>query len=692
MNNCTDCLSRNTCPSADKPMEEYIRRLPMETAHHRVETQRTKCGFGLQGVCCRLCANGPCRVTPDAPRGICGASADTIVARNFLRAVAAGSGCYIHVVENTARQLKNTGLHRDKIRSEKALNHLAEIFGVTGTDKYDLCVKVADAVLSDLYRPEYEAMELVEKLAYAPRVKRWKELGIMPGGAKGEVFNNIVKTSTNLSSDPVEMLMSCLRLGVSTGLYGLQLTNLLNDVVLGDPEIRPAPVGMNVIDPDYINILITGHQHSLFTYIQDRLLDQDVAAKAQAAGAKGFKLVGCTCVGQDLQLRGAHYTEIFDGHAGNNYISEAVLSCGAIDAVLSEFNCTLPGIETICEELKIKQICLDVVAKKANAEYIPFNYETREADGDRIIDEIIAAYKARRGNVPMNLFTDHGNKNTLTGVSEGSLKAFLGGSWKPLIDLIVAGKIKGLAGVVGCSSVAYGHDTLTAELTKELIAKDILVLTAGCSSGGLENIGLMTPEAAELAGPSLRAVCKELGIPPVLNFGPCLAIGRLEIVATEIAQELGVVIAVETMPSADSVIINTLPQLQKLLAAVDHPFVKATLDVCAVRCAGETLEQWFQALGEKIVHIHFTDGRPGGRLVWGQGLHPLDTYLETLEKYGYKGCLGLNTNLRGMWFDSSLLDEEGRFSGRDFYPENYWFYPPAADRKNLEQFIPYLED
>ena len=286
MNNCTDCLSRNTCPSADKPMEEYIRRLPLETAHHRVETQQTKCGFGLQGVCCRLCANGPCRITPDAPRGVCGASADTIVARNFLRAVAAGSGCYIHVVENTARQLKNTGLHRDKIRSEKALNHLAELFGVTGTDKYDLCVKVADAVLSDLYRPEYEAMELVEKLAYAPRVKRWKELGIMPGGAKGEVFNNIVKTSTNLSSDPAEMLVSCLRLGVSTGLYGLQLTNLLNDVVLGDPEIRPAPVGMNVIDPDYINILITGHQHSLFTYIQDRLLDQDVTAKAQAAGAR----------------------------------------------------------------------------------------------------------------------------------------------------------------------------------------------------------------------------------------------------------------------------------------------------------------------------------------------------------------------------------------------------------------------
>ena len=622
MNNCTDCLSRNTCPSADKPMEEYIRRLPMETAHHRVETQRTKCGFGLQGVCCRLCANGPCRVTPDAPRGICGASADTIVARNFLRAVAAGSGCYIHVVENTARQLKNTGLHRDKIRSEKALNHLAEIFGVTGTDKYDLCVKVADAVLSDLYRPEYEAMELVEKLAYAPRVKRWKELGIMPGGAKGEVFNNIVKTSTNLSSDPVEMLMSCLRLGVSTGLYGLQLTNLLNDVVLGDPEIRPAPVGMNVIDPDYINILITGHQHSLFTYIQDRLLDQDVAAKAQAAGAKGFKLVGCTCVGQDLQLRGAHYTEIFDGHAGNNYISEAVLSCGAIDAVLSEFNCTLPGIETICEELKIKQICLDVVAKKANAEYIPFRYETRQEDGDRIIDEIIAAYKARRGAVPMNLFKDHGNKNTLTGVSEGSLKAFLGGSWKPLIDLIVAGKIKGLAGVVGCSSVAYGHDTLTAELTKELIAKDILVLTAGCSSGGLENIGLMTPEAAELAGPNLRAVCKELGIPPVLNFGPCLAIGRLEIVATEIARELGV----------------DLPQLPLVLSAAQWLEEQALADGAFALALGLPLHLGVPPFitGSKLVTKVLTEdmaGLTGGRvIVDGDGKSAANTLEAIIEE------------------------------------------------------------
>ncbi|MDR0491176.1 MAG: carbon monoxide dehydrogenase, partial [Oscillospiraceae bacterium] len=165
--------------------------------------------------------------------------------------------------------------------------------------------------------------------------------------------------------------------------------------------------------------------------------------------------------------------------------------------------------------------------------------EDRERLSRDIIDEAAAAYSERRKTVAINLPEEHGNNNTLTGVSEVSLKEFLGGGWQPLTDLIAAGTIKGVAGVVGCSNlVAGGHDVLTVELTKELIARDIIVLTAGCSSGGIENCGLMTPEAAELAGPGLRAVCKQLGIPPVLNFGPCLAIGRLEIVATELAEAL----------------------------------------------------------------------------------------------------------------------------------------------------------
>lgn len=562
MNHCFSC---NTCKSADAPLQEFIAGLPMETSHHRVEGQSTKCAFGLQGVCCRLCANGPCRISPEAPRGICGANADTIVTRNLLRAVASGSGCYIHVVENTARNIRDMAQKKGKIKGLKSLNRLADIFGIQEQDNHKKAELIADAVLKDLYLPDYEKMELVEKMAYPPRFKRWQQLGILPGGAKSEVCKGVVKCSTNLNSDPVDMLMDCLKLGISTGIYGLTLTNLLNDIVLGEPEIRFAPVGMRVINSDYINIMITGHQHSMFTYLQERLTDTDVVEKAKKAGAKGFKLVGCTCVGQDLQLRGAHYTEIFDGHAGNNYTSEAILATGAIDAVISEFNCTLPGIEPICEELKIKQICIDSVAKKANATLKEFDFENREAVTEDIIDEVVEAYSTRRITVPMNMMKDHGYENTLTGVSEVSLKDFLGGSWKPLVDLIVAGDIKGVAGVVGCSNLtAGGHDVLTVDLVKQLIAKDIIVLTAGCSSGGIENCGLMTPEAAQYAGPKLRAVCEKLGIPPVLNFGPCLAIGRLEIVATELAEEIGV----------------DLPQLPLVLSAAQWLEEQALADGC----------------------------------------------------------------------------------------------------------------
>ena len=482
MNNCYSCT---TCKSADKPLEGYIAGLPMETSHHRVEGQSVKCGFGLQGVCCRLCSNGPCRITPDAPHGICGASADVIVARNFLRAVACGSGCYIHVIETTALNLKNTALSGGEIKGPNALKHLCELFGIPEGDPHQQAAAVAQAVLEDLYKPDYEPMELTKKLAYAPRLKRWEEMGILPGGAKSEVCSGVVKCSTNLNSDPVDMLLHCLKLGISTGVYGLMLTNLLNDVMLGEPEIIKAPVGLNVIDPSYVNIMITGHQHSTFVHLQEKLRSKEVQERAVLAGARGIRLVGCTCVGQDLQLRD--------------------------------------------------------VAKKKNAELKPFVFEDREQISEEIISEVLEAYKARRGRVSLNLFADHGNLDTVTGVSEVSLKKFLGGSWQPLIDLIVSGDIKGVAGVVGCSNLtAGGHDVLTVELTKELIARDIIVLTAGCSSGGLENCGLMTPDAAKLAGPKLRAVCESLGIPPVLNFGPCLAIGRLEMVATQLAEALNV--------------------------------------------------------------------------------------------------------------------------------------------------------
>lgn len=541
----SDCKGCNRCAEADQVLANYIDSLDEDMSYQRMKQQQTKCGYGLQGVCCRLCSNGPCRVTPARPKGVCGADADAIVARNFLRSIAAGTSCYIHVVENTASNLKSLALEKGEIKGLHTLDYICEELDITGADVHEKALNVAQAVLDDLYRPDHEKMQLLSKLAYNKRFEKWTELGILPGGAKAEVFRAIVKTSTNLNSDPVDMMLNTLRLGIATGLYGLAMTNLLNDVISGEGDLTWEPVGMRVIDPDYINIMMTGHEMSFFEDLQYKVLSEDAAARAKMVGAKGIRLLGCTCVGQDFQLRKTACSEAFCGHAGNNYTSEAVLMTGCVDLIVTEFNCTLPGIEPICDKLMIDQVCLNDVAKKRNAEMIPFKFEEREENSELIISRAIGSYAKRRRQLfkdgRSNPMAHHGNDNTLTGVSEQSLKKFLGGSWQPLLDLIVSGDIKGVAGVVGCSNLrAMGHDVHTVELTKELIAKDVLVLACGCSCGGLENIGLMTPEAAELAGPKLKAVCKKLGIPPVLNFGPCLAIGRIEIIVKELAAALNV--------------------------------------------------------------------------------------------------------------------------------------------------------
>ena len=563
--------NQKICKDADKKLEAYIEGLSQEVSHHRMVNQQNKCGYGLSGVCCKLCSNGPCRLSPARPKGVCGADADTIVMRNFLRSVAAGSGCYIHVVENAAKQMKNMAQAGMDFPGKATLARVAGMLGIQEETEQEIALAIAEEVLSDLRKPVEEKMSAIEKVAYPLRVEKWKKLGIMPGGAKDEIFNAVVKTSTNLNSDPVHMLMQCLRLGISTGVYGLVLVNLLQDIMMGESEIGFDPVGLGVIDPDYINIMITGHQHSLFQDLTEGLKNDNIQAIAKRAGAKGFRIVGCTCVGQDFQVRNAACGNIFCGHAGNNYTSEAVLETGCIDLVVSEFNCSLPGIEEICEKQGIPQICIDDVAKKANAEYIPYSFENKQGITAVIIAKATTSYTTRKEkNRPaVNVMADHGCKNSITGVTEETLEKFLGGSLEPLVELIKNGTIKGIAAVVGCSNLrGGGHDVYTVELTKELIKQNVLVVSAGCTCGGLENCGLMVPEAAELAGDSLKAVCKQLGIPPVLNFGPCLAIGRIELVAGRIASLLGV-----DLP--DLPVVVSAPQWLEEQALADGAFALA---------------------------------------------------------------------------------------------------------------------
>jgi carbon-monoxide dehydrogenase catalytic subunit len=560
------------CKSADTRLSNYLdTKTDINTAFDRFAEQKVKCGFGKLGVCCRLCSNGPCRITPDSPKGVCGATADSIVARNFLRMVAAGSACYLHVCEATAKRLKSIGegVSPLPLRSKQSLDELAAKFGIEAATTEEKARLVADKVLADLYKPRDEKMELVEFMAPKERIDTWKKLGILPGGAKSEVFDALVKTSTNLNTDPVDQMLHVLNLGISTGLYGLAMTNLMNDVIMGEPVIRTASTGFSVADPDYVNIAVSGHSHSVFGGLIALLESEAGQAIGREVGAKGIKLVGMTCVGQDMQLRaGASGTDIFCGQAGNNFTQEALLSTGAIDMVISEFNCTLSGIEPIAAKQNVKLICLDDVAKQTTAELLPDELG-KEMELARQLANMAAQQHKQRRAIDTGVILDipqHGFGDVVTGVSEKSLVKLLGGSVQPLIDLIASGQIKGVVGVLGCSNLAEGgHDVMTVNLTRELIKRDILVLSAGCTTGGLANVGLCSPGAKDLAGPGLKAVCEALGIPPVLNFGPCLSIGRIEMVAQALAKTMNI-----SMPELPVVI--SAPQWLEEQALADGAF------------------------------------------------------------------------------------------------------------------------
>ncbi|AIS51991.1 carbon monoxide dehydrogenase CooS [Thermoanaerobacter kivui] len=538
-------MSDNYIYSAEKVIDELSRKPGfVDTAIKRWEKRDPKCGFGYKGICCRLCSNGPCRITPTQPVGICGATADTIVARNLLRAIAAGTSCYVHHCRNAANTLLSVaeGKSSYTIKDEEKLKKYAKKMGInTNKDIKRIAYEFATRVLNDLSKPYTEKAELVEKLSLPARVSTWKSLNIMPGGVNEEIIAALTKTSTNLNSDPVDMAVHCLRLGIITGIYGLELTCIMQDILLGSPKIASTYSNFGVIDQGYINLAtIGGHQQVVSNRILEMASSKEWVKKAQEAGAKGFKIYGVTCVGQDYELRCASdKNSAFGGYVGNNFTQEYILGTGAIDLVFSEFNCTLPGIEPICKEYLVKQICLDDVAKKVGADLYQFQPEKADEYAAITLDEAIKAYKNRRGKVKIDVPTE--KTPAMTGFTEDSIKGALGGSWKLLIDLIVKGDIKGVAGVVGCSNMAAkGHGIYGVELTKELIKRDILVLGNGCVGGNLENAGLYGLESIELAGPKLKEVCRKLNIPPVLNIGPCLSIGRIHIIAEEIAEELKV--------------------------------------------------------------------------------------------------------------------------------------------------------
>ncbi len=544
MSDCKTCPSVDNCYSAHETvnqMQERLDDMGVDTVFTRYEKQQPQCGFGMQGVCCQLCSHGPCRITPKASKGICGASADTIVARNLVRLTTHGVAAYSHHLEELAKTIKATanGKTPYKIQDEGKLREIAKVAGLDlNKTANELAEQLADVILSDLRKDSGEPLAMLELFAPETRKKVWRELGVIPGGVHSEIRDALTKTMSNINTDPIDLLLTSLRLSIATGYTGLVATVTLQDILLGTPEVTESEADLGIIDPDTVNIVAHGHVPLVATAVLGAIESDEMIKYAKEAGANGIKVYGSMCTGQELMQRKGTTASNYSGQLGNWLSQEHHIATGAIDLVMMDMNCSIPGMKSVADKFHTKLVSVDRILRmegvKDNVDYDP---EKVEEQAKELVKMAVDTYKKRdKGKVQIP-----GHKSAaVAGFSVESILGALGGSLDPLLDEIKKGNIKGIAAVVGCTNNRNGHDDKGLTIMKEFIKNDVLVIAAGCMSSGAEIEGLMLPSAADQAGDGLKAVCNALGVPPVLNFGSCVDIGRIGAAVTAIAGALGV--------------------------------------------------------------------------------------------------------------------------------------------------------
>ncbi len=502
-----------------KKLVEIAKKKGYEVPHTRRE-KASICEIGKKGLCCNVCSEGPCRITEKSPYGVCGLNADQIVAKNLLRHVSAGVACYVHVCENTARALMNSNA-----KDTELLKEVCDKLGIEGEAE-----KLAEFVLKDIYRPRWEKSEIVLRLSPKRRLEVYERLGIIPGGAKAEIVDGIVKSSTNLNANVQDMLLHVLRLGLVMGYVALRMNVWMNDILLGSPVFKEVETGVGAINPNAVNIMTTGHQSVLQHAVIEVAMDEEMQRLARDAGAEGINIVGATCVGQDLQSRLP--IGCFLGQCANNFGTEPLLASGLIDAVVSEFNCTFPGLTEIAKHEGAKLVAIDDVALIDGAEHISWSPERAREVAREVVVRAIEAFKSRKRGEKVGSV-----RRAFVGFSE----RFVLENAEKLLEFISEGKVKGIAAVVGCSNlVSGGHDVLIRDLTEELLRRNILVWTAGCTAYALQGLGFMSEEGLNYAGDGLRELCSEMKVPPVWDFGICMNVARIVTIAESVAEKIGV--------------------------------------------------------------------------------------------------------------------------------------------------------
>ena len=536
--------------SSDKAAQEMITRMAeagQQNVWDRLDAQSPQCGFGKQGICCRICTMGPCRITKKAQLGVCGADADTIVARNFLRAVAAGASAHsdhgrgvAEVFLATARGEAPDYQFKDIIKLYK----VAEDLGVETNNRSvkEIAVDVGKIALAEFGKPEGE--QLMARRAPQPRQEIWEKLGIMPRAVDREVVEALHRTHMGVDQDFRNILMHASRTALADGWGGSMLATELQDILFGTPYPGRGEVNLGVLNKDEVNIIVHGHEPILSEMIVAASQDKDLLAEAEKAGAKGINVAGICCTANELLMR--HGIPI----AGNFLSQELAIATGAVELMAVDVQCVMQGLAEIAKCFHTKLITTADKAKIFGAEHVAMEEKTALNTARKLVRTAIENYSNRgKVNIPNE------KQKAVAGFSHESINYILGGkfraSYRPLNDNIINGRIRGVAGIVGCSNPKVPQDYTHITLAKELIKRDVLVLTTGCATIACGKQGLMNPkEALDLAGPGLREVCETVGIPPVLACGSCVDNSRILIACAEIVREGGLGEDISEIPAA----------------------------------------------------------------------------------------------------------------------------------------------
>jgi carbon-monoxide dehydrogenase catalytic subunit len=549
-------MSEKRIKSIDEATIELIQKAEREnisTVFSRADEIKP-CPIGVEESCCKICAMGPCRL-PRSKKGekkerigVCGATIDTVVARNFARKVAAGAASH----SDHAREVVETFIKTARgeaqgfvIKDEIKLLEVALDFGIEieGRDIKDIAIELGARALEEFGKQHGELVYI--KKAPLKRQEIWRKYGVVPRGIDREVVEIMHRTHMGVDQDYRHIIQQTTRSALADGWGGSMISTDLQDIMFGTPVPVLGSMNLGVLKEDQVNVVVHGHEPLLPELLVVASRDPEIKRLAEKVGAKGINLAGMCCSANEVLMR--HGIPC----AGNFLQQELALVTGAVELMTVDVQCEMQGLQNVAECFHTRLITTSDRAKIEGATHIEFHPENGLDTAKLILKMAIENYPNRRHAV---YIPDH-TQDTVVGFSHETINYLLGGlfraSYRPLNDNIINGRIRGVAGVVGCNNVRTPHDLAHITMIKELIKNDVIVLTTGCAAMACGKAGFLTPEAArKYAGSGLAEVCEAVGIPPVLHMGACVDNSRILIAATAMVKEGGLGDDISDLPAA----------------------------------------------------------------------------------------------------------------------------------------------